>query len=55
MKAFLRRIMGLSLLRLLLEMLLPDGDSRRYADFGAGLCLTLCMLQALLQAIRGFM
>ena len=54
MTDFLRRIMGLSLVRLLLDMLLPEGDSRRYADFGAGLCLTLCMLRALLRVIRGF-
>lgn len=55
MREFLQRITGLSLVRLLLDFLLPEGDMRRYADFGAGLCMTLCMLGALLKVIRGFM
>ena len=47
MSVFLRRIIGLSLARLILDMLLPEGDAGRYADLGVGLCLTACMLEAL--------
>ena len=54
MREFLQRIIGLALLRMLLDLLLPEGDNRRYADFGAGLCMTVCMLQALQGLLRGF-
>lgn len=55
MNEFLRNIVGLCLMRLLMDMALPEGDVRRYADLGAGLCLTLCMLRALTHALRGFL
>ncbi len=47
MNAFLRRIIGLCLIRLILDFMLPEGDSRRYADLGMELSLMLCMLQGL--------
>lgn len=53
MKEFLQNIVGLCLMRLLMEMALPEGDARRYADLGAGLCLMVCMLRALRQTLRG--
>ena len=53
MRAFLRNIVGLCLMRLLMDMALPEGEARRYADLGAGLCLMLCMLRTLRQALRG--
>ena len=45
MTAFLRKIIGLGLARLILDMILPEGDAGRYADLGVGLCMTLCMLE----------
>lgn len=53
MRSFLQSIVGLGLARMLMDLLLPEGDSRRYADLGAGLCMTLCMLRALLALLRG--
>jgi len=47
MTAFLRRIIGLCLARMILDMILPEGDSARYADLGVGLCMMACMLEAL--------
>lgn len=47
MSLFLRRIVCLSLARLILSMILPDGDGGRYADMGVGLCMMLCMLEAI--------
>lgn len=52
MNRFLQKIVGLGLARMLMEMLLPAGDARRYADLGTGLCMTLCMLQSLLAFLR---
>jgi hypothetical protein len=45
MTLFLRRIIYLSLARMILDMLLPEGDAGRYADLGVGLCMMLCMLE----------
>lgn len=53
MNGFLRKIIGLSLLRMVLDLILPEGDIRRYADLGAGLSITLCLLRTLLNIIRG--
>lgn len=47
MNDFLRRIIGLSLARMILDMILPEGDAGRYADLGVGLCMMLSMLEAL--------
>ena len=51
MNGFMQKIVGLCLLGLLL----PENELRRYADLGAGLCLTLCMLRALQALLRGFL
>lgn len=55
MKDFLRVLSALSLIRLTADLLLPSGDSGRYVDFGVGLCMTVCMLSAMLRLIRGFL
>ncbi|MBQ4639971.1 MAG: hypothetical protein IJB69_05605 [Clostridia bacterium] len=47
MKIFLMQTSALALIRLMMDLLLPDGEAKRYADLGAGLCLMLCMLNAL--------
>lgn len=47
MKQFLWQATALSLLRMMMDLLLPDNDLKRYADLGAGLSIMLCMLQAL--------
>ena len=55
MNGFMQKIVGLGLLGMLLGLLLPENELRRYADLGAGLCLTLCMLRALQALLRGFL
>ncbi len=47
MTGFLRQIIGLCLLRLLIDLLLPEGDAARYAALGVELCMMLCMLRCL--------
>ena len=47
MKEWIAQTAALSLIRLMMDLLLPDGEAKRYADLGAGLCLMLCMLNAL--------
>lgn len=53
MNGFLAKIAGLCLMRMLLDMALPEGDARRYADLGVELTVTLCMLQTLTVLLRG--
>lgn len=53
MNGFLGKIVGLCLMRMLADMALPEGDSRRWADLGVGLSMMLCMLDALLSLLRG--
>lgn len=53
MAVFLRRIIGLCLIRMILDMILPEGDAGRWADLGVGLCTMLCMLQALGSLLPG--
>lgn len=53
MSEFLGKIAGLCLMRMLLDMILPEGDARRYADLGVELTVTLCMLQTLTALLRG--
>ena len=53
MNAFLTKIAGLCLMRMLLDLALPEGDARRYADLGAGLTVTLCMLRSLATLLQG--
>ena len=47
MNAFLKSIVGLSLIRLILDAALPEGDSARYAALGTELMAMLVMLRAL--------
>ncbi len=47
MKAFLLQTCTLALMRMMMDMVLPDGDTKRYVDLGAGLLLMMCMLDAL--------
>lgn len=53
MKTFLQQIVGLGLMRLVLDLALPEGDARRYADLGAGLTVMLCMLRTLAALLKG--
>lgn len=53
MSEFLSKIAGLCLMRMMLDMALPEGDARRYADLGVGLTMMLCMLRALTTLLRG--
>ncbi len=55
MRDFLRQIIGLSLIRLLLDMLLPDSDQARFALLGVELCAVLCMLRGLMTLLKGWM
>lgn len=52
MSAYLTSVICLSVLRMALSILLPDGDTRRYADLGVGLAVTLQLLRALYGALR---
>lgn len=53
MKELLERIVGLCLMRMVLDLALPEGDSRRYADLGMGLSVMLCLMQGLESLVRG--
>lgn len=52
MKPFLTQAVALSLLRLMMDLMLPENDLKRYADLGTGLCMMMCMLSALQKALR---
>ncbi len=54
MNAYLRHMIGLGLLGMLLDMILPDGESGKYAELGLELSLMLCMLRGL-SALLGFL
>lgn len=54
MNAFLRSVSMLSLLRMIMEMLLPEGPSRRLCDMMLGLMGMLCVLKALRQLLLGW-
>ena len=53
MSEFLRQITGLCLMGMVLDMILPEGDSRRFAELGVGLIAMLCMLRSLTSLLRG--
>ena len=53
MNGCLRAMIGLSLIRLLLDGLLPEGDTARYADLGLSLATMLCMLSGCLGLLQG--
>lgn len=53
MNGFMRKIAMLSLLRLLVEMLLPEGALRRIGDLIMGLILMLSMLETLQALLYG--
>ena len=53
MNVFLRQLSGLCLIRMLMDLMLPEGDSRRYADLGMGLVQLLHMLGAMIQMLGG--
>ena len=45
MNVFLRRIAGLCLIRMLLDMALPEGECATWAELGMELAVMLCILQ----------
>ena len=47
MNAFLRQIIGLSLIRIILDAALPEDDTGRFSSLGMELAMMLCMLRAL--------
>ena len=53
MNGYLRTLIGLSLIRLLLDGLLSEGDIARYADLGLSLAMMLCMLGGFLGLLQG--
>lgn len=54
MNAFLRSVSMLSLLRMTVEMLLPEGNTRRLCDTILGLAAMMCVLTALKQLLFGW-
>lgn len=44
MNVFLRRIAGLCLIRMLLDMALPEGECAVWAELGMELAVMLCIL-----------
>lgn len=54
MKEFLTQTIVLSLLRLMMDLMLPENDLKRYVDLGAGLCMMLSMLFALQRMLSFF-
>ena len=53
MSAFLRELIGLCLIRTVMDLILPEENAGRFADLGVSLCVMLCMLRALLSLVRG--
>lgn len=53
MKTFLHTLTGLCLIRLTADLILPEGDARRWVDLGAGLLTMLCMIRTLISVFRG--
>lgn len=53
MNVFLRKIAMLSILRLLADMLLPEGAMHKICDLAMGLILMLSMLEALRNLLVG--
>ena len=53
MKPFLRNIAMISLMRLMMDLLLPEGVMLRICDVIIGLVLMLSMLRALQQLLHG--
>ena len=47
MKEMILQSAALALIRMIMDLILPESDLKRYADLGAGLCMMLCMLQSL--------
>ena len=45
MNGFLRRIAGLCLIRMLLDMALPEGDCAAWAELGMELAVMVCILE----------
>lgn len=45
MNVFLRRIAGLCLIRMLLDMALPEGECAAWAELGMELTVMLCILE----------
>ncbi len=45
MNGFLRRIAGLCLIRMLLDLALPEGDCASWAELGMELAVMLCILE----------
>ena len=53
MSGFLRELVGLCLIRTVMDLILPEGDTARFADLGVSLGAMLCMLRAFLSLLRG--
>lgn len=47
MKEMLLQGTALALIRMIMDLILPENDLKRYVDLGAGLCMMLCMLHTL--------
>lgn len=43
---------ALALLRMLMDLILPENDLKRYADLGAGLCMMLCLMRTMQHMLR---
>ena len=54
MNAFLRSVSMLSLLRMMVEMLLPEGNTRRLCDMILGLMAMVCVLTSLRRLLFGW-
>jgi len=55
MNDWIRQLAGLGLMRLVMDMALPEGEGRQYADLGMGLMMMLCMLDGLKGLLQGWM
>ena len=52
MNEFLQQLVGLCLIRLVLDGLLPEGDSASWANLGLELSMMLCVLYGLGRLLR---
>ena len=55
MMTFIKQLTGLCLIRLVMDFILPEGDSSQYAVLGVELCMMLCMLHGIFQAAGGIL
>lgn len=53
MSALIKTLAGLCLIRAAIQLILPEGSTRKLCDFALGLMETLTLVRALMNFLRG--